>query len=145
LAPHGSKKEIQTTTNPGRRKGEYRVGIILIYEVMKDTYYTNQEIYAMIMNAKETHGNVSNGSMDLYLVLKDGSDGNVVGFGLQNKKEIYTYKDMFDIKKPKQIANHITHEWTHKLGFSHAEITTRFGNRDNSVPYAIGNMIEDLS
>ena len=116
-----------------------------LFGYMKDTYYTNQEIYSMIMNANETHGNVSNGSMDLYLVLKNGSDGNIVGYGNQNEKEIYTYKEIFDLKKPKEIANHITHEWTHKLGFTHAEITSSFGNRNNSVPYAIGNMIEDLN
>jgi hypothetical protein len=110
-----------------------------------DYPYSNDEVYEMIMNAIENPGNVKVGVMDLYLHLKYGANGNEMGYSCPNEKEIYTYKAMLEQKSPKEIANHITHEWTHKLGFDHSTFPSPWGKRENSVPYAIGNMIAELA
>lgn len=113
---------------------------------LKDTVYTNSEVYEMIMKATEAPGNIAEGSIDLYLHLIDGDNGSVIGYGNPTEKEIYTYKAMFDKMKTEALANHITHEWSHKLGFTHAHIETPLiGKRDKSVPYAIGNIVEELA
>jgi hypothetical protein len=110
-----------------------------------DTHYSNDEVYAMIMNAIENPGNVKFGSMDLYLHLIEGSCNGAIGYGNPNEKEIYTCKLMLEIKEPKQIANHIIHEWTRKLGFTCSKYNTRYSNKAYAVPYAIGNIIEELA
>ena len=106
--------------------------------------YTNEEVYKMIMQAHELHDNIMDGSVDLYLDLKEGSDGNVVGYGLPGDEIIHTYKEWFDNpdRKNQEIANHIIHEWCHKIGFEHAQQPWQDINRNNSVPYAIGNLVE---
>ena len=110
-----------------------------------DEFHTNEQVYEKLMIAIEKHGNVSEGAMDLYLTLLEGEDGSVIGYGDARQKEIFTYKKRFDEMQLYQIANHITHEWTHKLGFTHATIKTPIiGRRDNSVPYAIGYIVEKI-
>jgi hypothetical protein len=107
--------------------------------------YTNDEVFEMIKNAREIPGNITDGQIDLYLVLEPGSDGQNNGFGNQGEKEIHTYEGYFNVAKPEQLANHIVHEWCHKLGFLHAKFRWMDSNRDTSaVPYAIGNLIEEL-
>lgn len=110
-----------------------------------DQPYTNLEVLSIIENAIEYPGNSTKNCVDLYLNLIDGSNGSVIGYGINGQKEIYTYKKMFEVMKIEEIANHIVHEWLHKLGFTHAEYTTYFGKRDKSVPYAVGNLIENLA
>ncbi len=110
-----------------------------------DEFHTSQQVYEKIMKAVEDPGNVAEGSMDLYLNLVEGEDGSVIGYGNDGEKEIFTYKRKFDEMVLHEIANHITHEWTHKLGFTHAFIETPIiGKRDRSVPYAIGNIVEEI-
>lgn len=110
-----------------------------------DKPYTGIEVVSIIENAIEYPGNINKNTIDLYLHLIDGSNGSVIGYGIDGTKEIYTYKEMFETMKTGEIANHIVHEWLHKLGFTHSEYTTYFGKRNKSVPYAVGNLIESLS
>jgi hypothetical protein len=110
-----------------------------------DKPYSNEEVLSIIENAIEYPGSINKNGIDLYLHLIDGSNGSVIGYGIRGTKEIYTYKKMFQVMEIKEIANHIVHEWLHKLGFTHAEYTTYFGKRDKSVPYAVGNFIENLA
>ena len=110
--------------------------------------YSNEQVYAMIMQAREGVGNMSDGVIDLYLTLEPGGDGQNLGYGLQDEKEIHTYTDFFDnpATTDATLANHFTHEWCHKLGFEHAEYRWMDSNRDDcSVPYAIGNLVESLN
>ena len=108
-------------------------------------HYTNEEVYASILQAKEEEGNVADGSMDLYLELAPGGGGNVLGYGYPNDPIIYTYADWFDNQTPATIANHLTHEWCHKIGFEHAFYGWQDKNRERSVPYGIGNLVEQLA
>ncbi|MEP7141249.1 MAG: hypothetical protein ABI707_00200 [Ferruginibacter sp.] len=108
-----------------------------------DIPYTNQEIYNIIMNGVETPGNTGDSIMDLYLALVNGSDGDVIGYSNPGTKEIFTYSVMFDGMKMAELANHYAHEWCHKLGFTHSFQRNRL--RNNSVPYAIGNIVEKIA
>jgi len=107
-----------------------------------DKPYTNEQVYNMIMTAKEERGDGTDGVIDLYLELVNGSDGDVVGFGRPSSPHIYTYSIMFDDMSLPELARHYTHEWCHKLGFEHDHRRSR--NRNNSVPYGIGNIVERL-
>lgn len=53
---------------------------------------------------------------------------------------ITTYKNNFDAMKANEIAAHIIHELTHVLGHGHAFNYSK--ERDSSVPYAVGNYVE---
>jgi hypothetical protein len=108
--------------------------------------YTNDQVFDLIMEARENPGNIADGQMDLYLVLKPGSDGTTVGYGNPGTKEIYTYEDRFSVETLEYLANHYVHEWCHKLGFEHTSKRLFDRNRDCcSVPYAIGNLIESIA
>ena len=41
--------------------------------------YSNEQVYAMIMQAREGVGNMSDGVIDLYLTLEPGGDGQNLG------------------------------------------------------------------
>jgi hypothetical protein len=111
-----------------------------IFGNLIDHAYTNQEVFDILMKGNESPGNSSASSMDLYLVLLQEVNPNVVGYGNPGSKEIYTYRNWFETFTVAEYAGHITHEWTHKLGFSHSFHHNR--KRKYSVPYAIGDLIE---
>ncbi|AWI25888.1 hypothetical protein [Flavobacterium pallidum] len=110
-----------------------------------DKPYSNETVYAMLMRATEATGNTGSYTMELHLNLIDGSNGSVKGYGIPNSPEIYTYKARFDEMTTSEMANHIVHEWTHKLGFTHAEYPMPLGKRNMSVPYFTGNIVEILA
>ena len=105
-----------------------------------DHRYTNEEVFDLLMKAEENSGNADSGSMDLYLILLQEVNSGVVGYGNPDCKEIYTYRNWFETFTVAEYAGHITHEWTHKLGFDPSFHYNR--KRKYSVPYAIGDMVE---
>ena len=107
--------------------------------------YSNEEVYDKIMMAKEKFGNIQTGNMDLYLTLIPGGDGITIGYGNKDSKEIFTYSEYFERATDASLANHIVHEWCHKIGFDHAFHPWQDKYRDYSVPYAVGNLIEQLA
>lgn len=107
--------------------------------------YSNAKVYDKIVAAKQRAGNVQDGSMDLYLTLVPGGDGVTIGYGYPKDKEIFTYSEYFNRATDASLANHFVHEWCHKIGFDHAFHAWQDKNRDFSVPYAIGNLVESLA
>lgn len=72
----------------------------------------------------------------------------VIGWFLDDRNtkglDIYTYYDSFDGMSISGLAGHITHEVVcHGSGFSHSYEWNNY--RDFSLPYAVGNKIEELS
>lgn len=108
-----------------------------------DHPYSNEEVYNMIMTAHENPRDIALGHIDLYLVLEQGGGGGVIGFGHPGEKEIHTYVESFDAMSIPELADHYTHEWTHKLGFDHAYLAHK--TRDNSVPYGVGGIVKNLA
>lgn len=103
--------------------------------------YSNQEIYNKVIEGTSSDGVDS--LIELNLVLKSGSGGDVVGY-TKNKK-IYTYTTDFLGMSKAKLAGHLFHEYTHLKGFSHSKSNKIDPLRDCfSVPYALGNIIEIL-
>jgi hypothetical protein len=108
--------------------------------------YTNVQVYQLIMQAHEINGNIEDGIIELYLKLEKGDDGKNIGYGLPTDEWIHTYESFFNAADEFGLANHLTHEWCHKIGFEHSKYKWQDTNRDeSSVPYAIGNLVEIIA
>ncbi|MEO5891962.1 MAG: hypothetical protein ABIQ31_17070 [Ferruginibacter sp.] len=109
---------------------------------------TNREIYEKLMAGSETYNPEKKFQADLFLILEENhspffSLNPAIGFGLPGSKEITTYTWWFDKASEARYAGHIAHEWSHKVGFDHSFEPTSV--RQFSVPYAFGNIIEELT
>ena len=102
---------------------------------------TNAQIYQKLLDGSETLKPEVDHEMDLELQLYY-SWKNVVGYTYPNVLRIYMNTKYFDVYTPAQVAGNVFHEWTHKLGFTHA--SNYSVSRDSSVPYALGYLIVEL-
>lgn len=104
-----------------------------------------QDIYAAIRAAKENFTEAADGEVDLNLDLRNLSwfSRNVVGYTTAGSDTITTNRRFFSGFEPNELAGHLAHEWLHKLGFEHDH--GRTAERPNSVPYAIGDLVEQLA
>lgn len=104
---------------------------------------SNEEIYNRIFEGAEQIGNTArNNMMDVELELYHQKT-NTIGYTYPNTKRIWINKKYFSKYTPVKVADNLMHEWMHKIGFTHA--TTWSKERDHSVPYAIGYLIEELA
>jgi hypothetical protein len=104
---------------------------------------SNEEIYNRIFEAAEQIGNTTkNNMMDVELELYHQKT-NTIGYTYPNTVRIWINKKYFSKYTPVKVADNLMHEWMHKIGFTHA--TTWSKDRDHSVPYAIGYLIEELA
>jgi len=105
--------------------------------------FTNQQIVDILMKGHRQQG--ADTYMDLQLLLSTDSAGSAVGQTDDNGVTT-TYKSALDNMIDGELAAHLTHEWTHTLGFTHSYSDTCDSTRNClSVPYAIGNIIELIS
>jgi hypothetical protein len=104
---------------------------------------SNEDIYKKILDGAEIMGNTSkNNTMDVELELYHQTT-KTIGYTYPNTVRIWMNTKYFNRYTPVQVADNLMHEWMHKLGFTHA--TTWSPERDHSVPYAIGYLIEELA
>lgn len=104
---------------------------------------SNNEIYQKIMEGAETIGNTEkNGVMDVEIELYD-QNSKTIGYTYPNSTRIWINLKYFNKYTPEQVADNLIHEWMHKLGFTHAVKWDK--NREHSVPYAVGYIIEDIA
>lgn len=104
---------------------------------------TNEEIYQKILDGAEKMGNTTkNNTMDVELELYYAAT-TTIGYTYPNVTRIWMNTKYFDKYTPEKVADNLTHEWLHKIGFGHA--TSYSVSRDSSVPYAIGYLVEELS
>jgi len=103
---------------------------------------TNEQIYLKFLAGAETLKPTVDHEMDLELELYYAST-STVGYTYANVTKIWMNTKYFDQYDPEEVARNLFHEWTHKLGFSHASSAT--ASRPYSVPYAVGNIIQDLA
>lgn len=104
---------------------------------------SNEEIYQMILEGAERIGNTSkNNMMDVELELYHQTT-KTIGYTYPNTVRIWMNKKYFNRYTPLKVADNLMHEWMHKLGFSHEISWSR--DRDYSVPYAVGYLIEELA
>lgn len=102
---------------------------------------SNDQIYQILLDASEDLLPEVDHQMDLELELYS-SWSNTVGYTYPNVLKIWMNTKYFNVYTPSEVAGNIFHEWTHKLGFEHAQSYSE--SRDHSVPYAIGYLIRDL-
>ncbi|HLT23246.1 MAG TPA: hypothetical protein VKZ84_07375 [Bacteriovoracaceae bacterium] len=105
--------------------------------------YTNAEIYQLILLGAEIIGNrQANNTMDVELELYEDSS-KTIGYTYPNTTRIWMNRKYFSKYTPAQVAGNLMHEWMHKLGFTHTLKWNK--DRQHTVPYAIGYLIEDLA
>lgn len=104
---------------------------------------SNEEIYRKILEGAEKMGNTTkNNTMDVELELYYAAT-TTIGYTYPNSGRIWMNTKYFDKYTPGKVADNLTHEWLHKVGFGHA--TSYSTSRDHSVPYAIGYLVEELA
>ncbi len=104
---------------------------------------SNEEIYQKILDGAEIMGNTTkNNTMDVELELYKQKT-KTIGYTYPNTVRIWMNKKYFSRYSPIKVADNLMHEWMHKLGFTHEVIWSK--DRDHSVPYAIGYLVEELA
>ena len=104
---------------------------------------SNEQIYQKILDGAEQIGNTSkNNSLDVELELFHQKTVTI-GYTYPNTSRIWMNTKYFNKYTPIKVADNLMHEWMHKLGFTHATTWTK--DREHSVPYAIGYLIEELA
>ena len=105
--------------------------------------FSNEEIYQKILEGAEIIGNTKkNNAMDVELELYQQKT-RTIGYTYPNTVRIWMNKKYFNKYTPVKVADNLMHEWMHKLGFTHAVKWSK--DRDHSVPYAIGYLVEELA
>jgi hypothetical protein len=104
---------------------------------------TNTEVYQKLLEGAERIGNTSkNNTLNVELELYHQST-NTIGYTYPNTARIWMNTKYFNKYTPVKVADNLMHEWMHKIGFTHAVRWSK--DRDHSVPYAVGYLIEELA
>jgi hypothetical protein len=104
---------------------------------------TNEEVYQKLLEGAEKMGNTTkNYTMDVELELYHQKT-KTIGYTYPNTVRIWMNKKYFNKYTPIKVADNLMHEWMHKLGFTHATKWSK--DRDHSIPYAVGYLVEELA
>ncbi len=100
------------------------------------TSLSNFEVMMRLYAAQEI-GSTANYTANLNLYMENGEDSNPNALGYYKAGKIWTYRKRFRESNMTiaKLSGHYAHEWCHALGFEHPE------NKQDSVPYAIGNLV----
>lgn len=101
---------------------------------------TNEEIYEIFMEGKETLQMDTPGEMNFYLQLYNRPWSKVIGYTTPTTNVININWKYFRNFEPHEVASNLAHEWTHKIGFGH-----KSAKEHDSAPYAIGYIITDIA
>lgn len=102
-------------------------------EFLENLGHSNKQLYDKLMGGATFHVEIDT----------DLPSRRVIGYTYPKGVTIYTYKWWFNKHAKRFYAAHLAHEWCHKLGFGH---TARRKKRwKYTVPYMIGNIVEDLT
>ncbi len=104
---------------------------------------TNAQIYQKIMDGVERLYPKNNNAMDLQVELYTDNFSKTLGFTRSNSQTVYINTKYFNKNNAIKIASNLTHEWLHKLGFTHA--VHKCHARQNSVPYAVGYIVKAIA
>lgn len=104
--------------------------------------FTNEEIYQKILDGAERLNKISNNAMDIEVEMYY-EDTSTVGYTFGSTPRIYANTKFYNSYSAQTITGNLTHEWLHKLGFTHA--STYSPSRDYSVPYAVGKIMREMA
>lgn len=102
---------------------------------------SNEKIWEKVFRGAEALMPAENYQMDLVVEMYH-SYSSTIGYTTPDSLEIWTNSKYHNGYSPCDIAGNLFHEWTHKLGFDHAEKYSP--SRDSSVPYGLGYLVEEL-
>ena len=97
---------------------------------------TNEQIYAIFMEGRETLQPNTPNEMNFYLSLYYKSWSKVIGYTSPDINTININWKFFRNYLPNEVAGNLAHEWTHKIGFDHKSAAEH-----DSAPYAIGYIV----
>lgn len=103
---------------------------------------TNLQIYDRIIIAAERLTPAKNYVLDAEIQLYY-EDSTTIGYTYPSTSRIWMNTKYFHRYTPYQVAGNLTHEWLHKLGFTHDVAAT--ASRPYSVPYAVGYIVRQLA
>jgi hypothetical protein len=102
---------------------------------------TNAQIYNKFLQGAEKLTPARNNTMDVEVALYY-ENTSTIGYTYASTKRIWMNTKYFNNYTASQVASNLTHEWMHKLGFTHA--VSYNTSRSYSVPYAVGYIILKL-
>lgn len=101
---------------------------------------TNEQIYQLFMEGRETLQQNTPGEMNYFLKLYNRPWSRVIGYTSGNTNLININWKFFKKYEPSDVAGNLAHEWIHKIGFDH-----KSAKEHDSAPYAIGYIVEELA
>jgi hypothetical protein len=101
---------------------------------------TNQQIFEIFMEGRETLQHNTPGEMNFFLKLYHRPWSRVIGYTSGNTNVIHINWRFFRKYRPYDVAANLAHEWTHKMGFDH-----KSAKEHDSAPYAIGYIVGDIA
>jgi hypothetical protein len=101
---------------------------------------TNEQVYQIFMEGKETLQQNTPGEMNFYLKLYNAWWSKVIGYTSGDTNLININYKFFKKFQPSDVAGNLAHEWTHKIGFDHKSAAEH-----DSAPYAIGYIVDELA
>ena len=104
--------------------------------------FTNEEIYQKILDGAERLNKINNNALDIEVEMYY-EDTSTVGYTFGSSPRIYANTKFYNSYSAQTITGNLTHEWLHKLGFTHA--STYSTSRDYSVPYAVGKIMREIA
>jgi hypothetical protein len=107
-----------------------------------DTELSNEEVYAKIMRGAESYSLLPDGNMDIGLSMYY-SMSSTIGYTYPASDTINLNRKHHNGYDEYSQPQNIVHEWTHKLGFEHAQKWSK--SRDYSVPYGVGSIVTELA
>lgn len=134
------KYQVESFENKGVSGFSYKKNLFCNFEK-----YNNDQVYHFIMHPNEKSNDAETLIIELCLILKNVENNSTMGYSLSEDEWIYTYEKIFESATDNELAGHFAHEWCHKIGFKHSKYKWQDTNRDSSVPYAIGKLVETLS
>jgi hypothetical protein len=102
--------------------------------------YSNEQIFDIFMDARETLQPNTPGEMNFFLKLYHKQFSKVIGWTNGDINRININWKFFKNFGLHQVAANLAHEWTHKLGFGHSS-----AKEHDSAPYAIGYIVRELA
>ena len=110
-------------------------------ELSKWRHEAPKEIWKQLFSVTNVVGQGLRGKVDLELATYNNSFTSAIGYGKEGESTIYLnikflkHLDLGDYESLMNLGSLITHEFSHKVGFSHEFRSTK--KRDNSLPYVI--------
>ena len=108
-----------------------------------ETNLSNARVYDMFMSGRQYNEQTDDYEMDIDLTIYHSRWSSTVGYTYPNTVRTWINRKFFSRYGLAEICGNVAHEYCHKIGFEHSVHPTP--SRPFSVPYGIGNIVEELA